>query len=169
MDSMTPDLAMETRYEITNLFRNIQRKERNRSIPSNLSEFLYHRNQEPSASSGSRAYHEDTLTPMTSVASPQNDTGILTKMAEESGERRLRCMLHDVLENSSDEASLTEDSHHCSEHNLESDTELEVNDYQVASDSDSSDENTPLASLRSRCSAAQVHAPHYKSKDGQTW
>lgn len=74
MDSMTPDLAMETRYEITNLFRNIQRNERNRSIPSNLSEFLYHRNQEPSGSSGSRAYHEDTLTPMTSVASPQNDT-----------------------------------------------------------------------------------------------
>jgi hypothetical protein len=67
MDSMTPDLAMETRYEITNLFRNIQRNERNRSIPSNLSEFLYHRNQEPSGSSGSR-------TPMTSVASPQYDT-----------------------------------------------------------------------------------------------
>lgn len=73
MDSMTPDLAMETRYEITNLFRNIQRNDRNRSIPSNLSEFIYHRNQEPSGSSGSRAYHEGTLTPMTSVASPQND------------------------------------------------------------------------------------------------
>ncbi|CAF4947783.1 unnamed protein product [Pieris macdunnoughi] len=62
MDSMTPDLTMETRYEITNLFRNIQRNERNRSIPSNLSEFLYQRNQDSSGSSASRAYHE-TLSP----------------------------------------------------------------------------------------------------------
>lgn len=74
MDSMTPDLAMETRYEITNLFRNIQRNDRNRNIPSNLSEFIYHRNQEPSGSSGSRAYYEGPLSPMTSVASPQNNS-----------------------------------------------------------------------------------------------
>jgi len=91
-------------------------------------------------------------------------------MDVESDERRLRSMLHEVLENSSDESSSSEVFDNCSEHNLESDTEQEINDDQVESDSDGdSDDNITLSSLRTRRSSVQVHAPHYKCKDGQKW
>ncbi|XP_049887042.1 uncharacterized protein LOC126381633 [Pectinophora gossypiella] len=90
-------------------------------------------------------------------------------MSVESGERRLASLLDEVLDHSSDEASLSEVSDHCSEHEQESDTQDIHLEYEESSEWDS-DDNIPLLALRtSRRSTVSTHAPHYKSKDGQKW
>lgn len=88
-------------------------------------------------------------------------------MGDSIEEYRLRSLLHDVWENSSDESSSTEVSDHCSEHNLESDTEQEPN-IESSSDPDS-DDSAPLSSLRTNLPSTSGQAPHYKSKDNQIW
>lgn len=91
MNAMTPELAMETRFQITNLFRNIQRNETNSNIPietnptipSNLTEFIYRKNQDSRGSSSSREYSQ-AFSPISSVASPQNDTASDTSMENDN-------------------------------------------------------------------------------------
>lgn len=74
----------------------------------------------------------------------------------EREENRLRSMLEDVLENTSDEASSGEESDDCSEHDLQPDTEQEISDHDEAetnensADSDESQDNIPLSVLSKR-------------------
>lgn len=90
-------------------------------------------------------------------------------MALESEERRLTSLLYDVLENSSDESSSSETSNHLSEHQVESDTQ-DISNDRIESESEwDSDDNIPLSVRKARRLSTQVHAPHYKSKDGQMW
>lgn len=103
-------------------------------------------------------------------------------MSVEREEARIRAMLDEAITDSSGESSLEEETDHCSEHKVDSDTEQEGDDpveatsstsRQVRAESESdddSDDNLPLSLLRQRASASyNVRGPFYTSKDGTKW
>lgn len=72
------------------------------------------------------------------------------------GEKRLWSMLEEMQKNVSDEARSGEESDHCSEHNLQSDTEQEISDQDEGemneniANSDGSEDNIPFSVLPGR-------------------
>ncbi|XP_026323950.1 piggyBac transposable element-derived protein 4-like [Hyposmocoma kahamanoa] len=100
----------------------------------------------------------------------------------EAQENRIRAMLEEVETDSSYESSSEGETDHCSDHNVNSDTEQEADDpvdllsnsgqeTVVANETYSdSDDDVPLSALGSRmfCSR-QVGGSYYSSKDGTKW
>nr|BAD07480.1 putative transposase yabusame-W [Bombyx mori] len=103
----------------------------------------------------------------------------------ERQEERIRAMLEEELSDYSDESSSEDETDHCSEHEVNYDTEEEridsvdvpSNSRQeeanaiIANESDSDpDDDLPLSLVRQRASASrQVSGPFYTSKDGTKW